>query len=120
MEDKLLYELEYQVNELRKQKLNTIEYNDMTIKELLDLGFDDCFIRINKFWYDLGYKWYDKEHKQSGYESSEFQLSEEQLKCMVHYVNDEISDYNYQQVSVELVNEEDSKYFLEESGANNE
>lgn len=119
MEDKLLYELEYQVNELRKAQLSAIEYENMTIKELLDLGFDNCFIILinngKKQWFNLGYKDIDRHNQKIYYESDDFGcLNEKQLSCMVHYVNDEISDYNYLQVSVELVNEEDSKYFLEE------
>ena len=113
MEEKLLYELEYQVNELREQKLKQIEYNNMNVKDLLDLGFDSTFIRINKQWYNLGYKW--KSYDKKGYESSDFgELNEKQLNCMIKYVSEEISDYNYQQVSVELVNKKDSKYFLGE------
>ena len=154
MENKLLYELEYQVNELRKIQLNKIEYNNMsvkhllvtqagdiklreqqlsniehnnmTIKELLDLGFDNCFIRLdnngNKQWFNLGFKDIDRnDNNKIYYESNDFGLlNEKQLSCMVRYVNDEISDYNYLQVSVELVNESDKKYFIESEEKNNE
>lgn len=109
--EKLLYDLEYQVNELRKAKLSEIEYNDMTVQELLDLGFDNSFIKINDQWFNLGYRWHD--NKVYGYESSDFgELTEEQLNCSVKYVDDEVSEYNYQQVSVKLANEKDSRYFL--------
>lgn len=109
--DKLLYELEYQVNKLRKIQLNAIEYNDLSVKELLDLGFDSAFIRIGSSWYNLGYKW--KMQGKTGYESSDFgELNDKQLNCMVKYVSDDISDYNYQQVSVELIDEKDNMFFL--------
>ena len=122
MEEKLLYELEYQVNELRNSKLSAIKYENLTIKELLDLGFDNCFIRLNnngnEQWFNLGYKWKVKDNKTDkyvyGYESNDFgELNEKQLNCMVEYVNDDLGDYNYLQVSVDLVNEEDNKYFIE-------
>lgn len=119
--DKLLYELEYEVQELRHQQINKIKYNTMTIKELLDLGFDSSFIRIGDNWYNLGYKWYgeklnDKQYC-CGYDSNDFgELTEEQLNCEVEYVDSEIGDYNYQQVSVELVNSEDEEKF----GVNND
>ena len=114
--ERLLYDLEYQVNELRKTKLNTIKHNNMTVQQLLDLGFDNSFIIISDKWFNLGYRWQDKKVYGYGskYGSNDFgELNEDQLNCMVKYVADEISDYNYQQVSVELVNEKDSKYFLE-------
>lgn len=109
---KLLYELEYNVNELREQQLNKIEYNIMSVRDLLDLGFDNCFIKIEDNWFNLGYKWYNMQHKMWGYESNDFgELKKEQLNSLVKFVDSEISDYNYLQVSVELVNEKDKKYF---------
>jgi hypothetical protein len=108
--EKVLYELEYQVNELRKAKLQEIEYNDMTIKEFLDLGFDNSFILLNGEWFNLGYKWFVGDNY--GYESDDFgELTKEQLNCLVKYVDSELTDYNYQHVDVELVNSEDNKYF---------
>lgn len=120
MEDKLLYELEYKVNELRKAQLSAIEYENMSVRDLLDLGFDNCFIRLNnngnKQWFNLGYKDIDrKDNNKVYYESNDFgELTEKQLNCMVKYVSEEISDYNYQQVYVELVNEKENIYFLGE------
>jgi len=114
MKEKLLYELEYQVNELRKIKLNKIKYNNMSVKNLLDLGFDNCFIKINDNWFNLGYKDIDRHNNKIYYESNDFgSLNENQLNCMVKYLNHDLGDYNYLQVSVDLVNEEDSKYFFE-------
>ena len=118
MENKLLYELEYKVNELRKSKLSEIQYNNLTIKELLDLGFDNTFIKLNNQWFNLGYKDIDRHNNKIYYTSNDFdELNEKQLNCMVEYINDELSDYNYLQVSVCLVNEEDTRYFIE-SGEN--
>lgn len=110
----LLYDLEYKVNEMRKERLSAIQYEEMSVKDLLDLGFDSSLIEIEGKWYDLGYKWHLRSGE-FGYESTDFgELNEKQLNCMVKYVDDEINDYNYQQVSVELVNKEDSKYFIGE------
>lgn len=108
--EKVLYELEYQVNELRKEKLHEIEYNDMTIKEFLDLGFDNSFIEIKGQWFNLGYKWFIGDNY--GYESNDFgELTNEQLNCRIRYVDSTLGDYNYQQVSVELVYEKDAEKF---------
>ena len=110
--EKLLYELEYQVQELRKARLSAIKYNNMTIKDFLDLGFDNSFILIKDQWFNLGFKWHDKDYNNYGYESDDFgELTNEQLNCVIEYVDDEISDYDYQQVSVRLINKMDEKYF---------
>ena len=101
MENKdLLYELEYKVNELKQQYLSEVKYNELTIREVLDLGFNNTNIMLDfdnstyKESYNLGYKWkiFDtKENKDKfGYETS---------------------DYGYTDLYVELVNEEDIKYF---------
>lgn len=108
---KLLYDLEYQVNEERKNRLSAIEYEDLSVKELLDLGFNDTFIKIDNNWYELGYK---STNIDDSYYSNDFgYLEEEQLKCMVKYFDNKINDNNYLEIDVVLVNEEDKKYFKE-------
>ena len=122
MEDKLLYELEYEISELRRRNFNDIRYNEMTIKELLDLGFDNTFIIVGDNCYNLGYKWKIQDSKikeiNYGYESSDFgELNEKQLSCIVEYCDYELSNnygfMDYMQITVKLVNEEDKKYFEE-------
>ena len=50
---KLLYQLEYEVAELRKQYLNYIEYDykddnkKLTLREVLDLGFNNTYINLD-------------------------------------------------------------------------
>lgn len=106
---KLLWELEYEVNELRKRQLDVVRYEELTIKELLDLGFNNTYTKINDAWYQLGYK--DEENK---YYSDDFgYLNKKQLDCKVKYWNHDLGDYNYLEVSVILENEKDFKLFEE-------
>lgn len=119
MENKeLLYELELKVNELRETQLRKIKYYDISVKELLDLGFNNIFIKLDGKWFNLGYKEFDKDFetgvKTYNYYSEDFELNEEQLNVKVHYYNGELNDYNYLDVSVVLVNEEDKKLFIKE------
>ena len=44
---KLLYQLEYEVAELRKRYLNYIDTNEITLKEVLDLGFNNTYINLD-------------------------------------------------------------------------
>ena len=114
MENELLYDLEYKVNEMRKTRLSEIKYEEMSVKDFLDLGFNNSYIIINSKWFNLGYKW--KICKDYGYESSDFgELNKEQLNVMIKYNDYEVNDNDYNsyiEVSVALVNEEDSKYFI--------
>lgn len=120
MNNDLLYNLEYQLNEKRKATINNIRYNEMTIKEFLDLGFNNSDIKINGRWRNLGYKWFTKNYKTDdyiyGYESGDFgELTPEQLNVKVKFVRSETTDENYTNVDVRLVNDDDSKYFVKES-----
>ena len=117
MENKeLLYELEYKVNELRRQYLSEVEYNELTIKEVLDLGFNNTNIIINEETYNLGYKWkmidLKTNEEKIGYETADFGvLTNKQLSCKVKYCYTELVDVGYTDLYVELVNEEDEKLF---------
>lgn len=105
----MLYDLEYKVNELRKSRLSTIEYENMSVKDLLDLGFNNTYILINDAWYDLGYKWFASD--KFGYEGDFGELNDKQKSCMVKFNSAEINDENYTIVYIELVNKDDEKYF---------
>ena len=41
---KMLYNLEWEVAEIRKQYINMVEYDSLTLKEILDLGFNNVYI----------------------------------------------------------------------------
>lgn len=105
--EKLLYELEYDLQEKRHNALHEIKYNNLSVKELLDLGLNDTFILIDNVWYELGYKSVDGGYYSDGYGY----LNDDQLKVMVKYVDDEISDCDHLEISVALVNDDDKKYF---------
>lgn len=108
----LVYELEYEVAELRRKRLNVIKNRDMTIKEFLDLGFNNSNIKINEEWFNLGYKWFDSKKEHFGYESGDFgELNKQQLNCVIHFISNELDDNNCMCVNVELKNKEDIKYF---------
>lgn len=40
----MLYNLEYEVAKLRKQYIDLVEYDSLTLKEVLDLGFNNVYI----------------------------------------------------------------------------
>lgn len=120
MENDLLYNLEYQVNEKRRAKLSQIKYETLTVKEFLDLGFNNSGINIGSEYYNLGFKWFVEDNKTKqlvyGYESCDFgELTKEQLDVKVEYVSSYLTDDNYLNVEVKLVNDDDSKYFIKES-----
>ena len=41
---KMLYNLEWEVAEIRKQYINMVEYDNLTLEEVLDLGFNNVYI----------------------------------------------------------------------------
>ena len=120
MENDLLYNLEYQVNEKRKTRLSQVKHDTLTIKEFLDLGFNNSGINMCGKYYNLGFKWFVEDYKTKqlkyGYESSDFgELTKEQLDVEIEYVSSYLTDDNYLNVDVKLVNDDDIKYFFGES-----
>lgn len=56
MEDmKLLYQLEYEVKEIREQYIKKLKYDNLRLRDLLDLGFNNVYIHDseNKHIYNL-------------------------------------------------------------------
>lgn len=107
---KLLYQLEYEVAELRTQCLNYVkDEEDLTLKEVLDLGFNNTYIytdeTLNR---KVGiYKDDENEYVANGYFITK---NDELLNAKVKYVEDETyTDYygDYVEVYVEF---EDKKY----------
>lgn len=111
---KLLYQLEYEVAELRKQYLNYIDsdYRDddekLTLREVLDLGFNNTYIYTDETTNrKVGiYKDNENEYVANGY----FIRDDELLNAEVKYVeNETYTDYygDYIEIYVEFV---DKKY----------
>lgn len=111
---KLLYQLEYEVAELRKQYLNYIDsdYRDddekLTLREVLDLGFNNTYIYTDETTNrKVGiYKDNENEYVANGY----FIKDDELLNAEVKYVeNETYTDYygDYIEIYVEFV---DKKY----------
>ena len=108
---KLLYQLEYEVAELRKQYLNHIDsdYRDdnekLTLKEVLDLGFNNTYINLEDIRVGI-YKDENGDYVANGY----FLTDDELLNANVKYIeNETYTDYYGDYVEV-YVKFEDKKY----------
>lgn len=102
---KLLYQLEYEVAELRKQYLNYIDTDKITLKEVLDLGFNNTYINLDNIRVGI-FKDENGDYVANGY----FLTDDELLNANIKYIEDETyTDYygDYVEVYVEFV---DKKY----------
>lgn len=106
----LIYELEA---ELQERKDILYSEDAMTIKDFLDLGFNNSYIYLYNKKYNLGYKTY---YIKSLYKSEDFSLNEKQLQCKIKIVDNGEDLDGFTIVYVRLVNEDDTKYFLNEIG----
>lgn len=105
---KLLYQLEYEVAELRKQYLNYIDTDEITLKEVLDLGFNNTYIYTDELENTkVGiYKDDNGDYIANGY----FLTDDELLNAKVIYDEDETyTDYYGDYVEV-YVSFADDKY----------
>lgn len=102
---KLLYQLEYEVAELRKRYLNYIDTNEITLKEVLDLGFNNTYINLDNIKVGI-YKDENGNYVANGY----FLTNNELLNANVKYIKDETyTDYYGDYIEV-YVKFEDKKY----------
>ena len=108
---KLLYQLEYEVAELRKQYLSHIdsdyrdENEELTLKEVLDLGFNNTYINLEDIRVGI-YKDENGDYVANGY----FLTDDELLNANVKYIeNETYTDYYGDYVEV-YVKFEDKKY----------
>ena len=102
---KLLYQLEYEVAELRKRYLNYIDTDKITLKEFLYLGFNNIYINLDNIRVGI-FKDENGDYVANGY----FLKDDELLNANVKYVeNETYTDYygDYVEVYVEF---EDEKY----------
>ena len=102
MQNKLLYDLEYKVNELRKDYVKRVQYEDLTLKDVLDLGFDRTNIEINNH-YIYFYKDLEGNYICDNY----YCKNEDLLNKKVIYVCDYLNDNNYLNVDIKFKNDED-------------
>lgn len=108
MNNKLFYEIE---NEYMTLKEDLIDYDrELTIKEFLDIGFNNSYIYFDKFGksFNLGYKFKNE------YCSEDFSLNESQLNCKIKMIDYSEDLDRYTIIYVQLVNESDKKYFVKE------
>lgn len=114
MQNKLLYELEYKVGELRRRIIRDIDTDKLTLKQVLDFGLDKVFLN--------GYELYiDAVNKDNiGYIIDGYYLTDEELlNAVVQYENDEIyvdlydREYDYLQVKVKFVDDKYNKMLTE-------
>lgn len=112
----LLYSLEYKVNELREQYIKEVKYaKNLTLREVMSMGFDNNYLRINGDYIYLGYiSYYTYNDKETIEYNGDFgELTEEQLNCKVKYYDYETNECNYTDITLELANKEDEKLFTE-------
>lgn len=102
---KLLYQLEYEVAELRKRYLNYIDTDKITLKEVLDLGFNNTYINLDNIRVGI-FKDENGDYVANGY----FLTDDELLNANVKYIeNETYTDYYGDYVEV-YVKFEDKKY----------
>ena len=109
---KLLYQLEYEVAELRKQYLNYIEYDykddneKLTLREVLDLGFNNTYINLDNIRVGI-YKDNNGDYIANGY----FLTDDELLNAEIKYIENETYTDNYGdyiEIYVEFVDEKNN------------
>ena len=103
---KLLWELESEFKEELQNRSDIAKYDDITLKEMLDLGFNNNYlVRKNDYSY----------RKQLGYVDSTRQYSynftEEQLNVRIVLKEYDFDSDGYTIAKVYLANEEDYKLF---------
>lgn len=84
-DNKLLYQLEYELAETRKKYLSHLNGKEITLKEVLDLGFNNTYIN------GVGiYKDDENEYVANGY----YIKDDELLNAKIQYIKDETyTDY---------------------------
>jgi hypothetical protein len=107
MKDKLLWELEYDFKTEMRKRLNKV-IEGCTIRELLDIGFSNNYLRHN-FTYSLGFKSDD-----GNYYDSEYKHTDKFFDTKVKFDYWDNDSNGYTIVYVKLVNDEDIKNLEED------
>ena len=107
MENKLLWKLQQDFEDCLQSCVRKAKYGDITIKELLDLGFNNNYLKIENKRLWLGWKNIDTET----FNQYEEDLTEEQMntKIVLSYCGEDGNGYICS--VVKLKNEEDSELF---------
>lgn len=108
-QNELLWKLQYNFITEFEKRCNKIYDNDLTVRELLDLGFNNNYLILSneKFKrFELGYK------DEDGTYSNE--LTDEQMNTIVEYYRDSLDYDDYVIMLVKCKNIDDEKLFKEE------
>lgn len=103
MKNKILWKLQQDFKDYLETCVRRAKYGDITIKELLDLGFNNNYLKIGNKTFGLGWKNLDNEYSRV--------LSQEQMntKIVLSYCGEDGDGYICS--VVKLKNEEDSELF---------
>lgn len=112
MKNNMLYDLEYKVNELRKDYEDRVIYNDLTLKDVLDLGFNRTYLFINE-----QYVYFYKDLDNNYLLEDNYFTDEKILNEKVSFVCSEIDDYNYLEITITFKDEEGLKLLNQYIGA---
>lgn len=107
-QNELLWRLQQDFMTEFEKRCNKVYYNDLTVRELLDLGFNNNYLILSneKFKrFELGYK------DENGTYSNE--LTDEQLNVIVKYYRDSLDYDDYVIMIVKCKNIDDEKLFEE-------
>ena len=113
MKNKLLWQKEEDFKESLERAKNIAMYNKITIKELLDLGFNNNYLELDDESIELGFVDYEGDYNTS--------LNKEQLNVKVYmkedfgwYSDEDIDNDGYHIARVYLLNKDDEKLFKKE------
>lgn len=107
---KKLYELEYKIGNLRKQYLSQVKNDDLTLKQILDLGFN----KIQLYGFTL-YKDNEDEYLIDNY----YLRDENILNKKIIYIDSDVNYiyeddlYDYLEIKIDFVNKDDRNLLYE-------
>lgn len=105
--NKLLYELEQEFKDTRRNYVDKVIYEDLTIKQLLDLGFNMNYLYTK----ELGTLGIGFKYKDNSYYEEDIKLTKDVLNCKIKFEDLQHDSSCYSIIFVSLKNEEDIKYF---------
>lgn len=110
----LLWKKEEEFKEMLENSLNCVKYDNLTIRELLDLGFNNNYLILeNGEEFNLGYKDHEGNYSE--------ELTEKQLNVKVYmsedfsyYIDEDIDEDGYHIAKVYCINSDDENLFNKE------
>lgn len=104
--NKLLYELEQEFKDTRRDYVNKVIHEDLTIRQLLDLGFNMNYLYTKELGtLGIGFK------SEDNYWEEDIELTKDVLNCKIKFEDLQHDSDCYSIIFVRLKNEEDIKYF---------